>query len=328
MRRRLPSFAPLALAAGLCGGLLLAAPAAAAFRLEKTLPLAPGGELVVDTAGGGITVTSGAGDGARIVVTSDRDREDVEDRYTFEFSSAPGRAKVLNRRRPGFSHWFNWRGMGLHFEIQVPKRTRVDLESSGGGIRVSGLEGDARLRSSGGAVRAADLTGDVEARSSGGGVDVRRIRGDVRVSSSGGGVTVEQVVGDVEAGSSGGGVDVTSVSGDVNAESSGGGVDLADIGGRVTAESSGGPVSVVLAAEHSAGGNLSSSGGGVHVDVDRHARLSIDASSSGGSVVCDLPVLVQGKISRTSLRGELNGGGAPLVVRSSGGGIRIGPSDG
>ena len=328
MHRRLPSFAPLALAAGLAAGLLFAAPAAADFRLEKTLPLAPGGELVVETAGGGIVVTGGPGDGARIVVTSDRDRADVEERYTFEFSSENGRAKVINRRRPGFSQWFNWRGMSLRFEIQVPRRARVDLQSSGGGIRVTSLDGAAKLRSSGGSVRAFDVNGPVSASSSGGGVEVRRIRGDVRVGSSGGGVTVEQVIGNVTAESSGGGVDVTSVSGDVAAESSGGGVELADIGGRVDAESSGGPVSVDLAAEHNAGGRISSSGGGVHVDIDRRARLHIDASSSGGSVSCDLPVTVQGKQSRSSLRGDLNGGGAELVLRSSGGGIRIEPSGG
>ncbi len=327
MRRYLPSFAPFALAAGLAAGLLLAAPAAADFRLEKTLPLAPGGELVVDTAGGGIVLTGGPGDGAKIVITSDRDREDVEERYTFEFSSEPGRAKVINRRRPGFSQWFSWRGMSLRFEIQVPRQARVDLRSSGGGIRVTNLDGAVKLRSSGGGVRAFDVNGAVDASSSGGGVEVRRVRGDVKVGSSGGGVTVEQVVGNVAADSSGGGVDVTSVSGDVAAESSGGGVHLEDIGGRIDAESSGGPVSAVLAAEHSAGGRLSSSGGGVRVGLDRRARLHIDASSSGGGVVCDLPVTVQGKISRSSLRGNLNGGGADLVLRSSGGGIRIGPSD-
>jgi hypothetical protein len=82
-------------------------------------------------------------------------------------------------------------------------------------------------------------------------------------------------------------------------------------------------VSAVLRADNSAGGTLSSSGGGVSVDIDPGARFSIDASSSGGSVSCDLPVRRQGKESRTSLRGDLNGGGAPLHVRSSGGGIRI-----
>ena len=89
------------------------------------------------------------------------------------------------------------------------------------------------------------------------------------------------------------------------------------------AESSGGPVSAVLAAGNSAGGSLSSSGGGVRVTIARDTRLSIDASSSGGSVSCELPVQSQGKQSRTALRGDLNGGGPTLKLRSSGGGIQI-----
>jgi hypothetical protein len=40
-------------------------------------------------------------------------------------------------------------------------------------------------------------------------------------------------------------------------------------------------------------------------------------------VSCDLPVTVVGERDRSELRGELNGGGAVLRARTSGGGIRI-----
>jgi hypothetical protein len=40
-------------------------------------------------------------------------------------------------------------------------------------------------------------------------------------------------------------------------------------------------------------------------------------------VSCDLPVTVVGERDRSALRGELNGGGAVLRARTSGGGIRI-----
>jgi hypothetical protein len=40
-------------------------------------------------------------------------------------------------------------------------------------------------------------------------------------------------------------------------------------------------------------------------------------------VSCDLPVTVVGDRERTELKGDLNGGGALLHVRTSGGGIRI-----
>jgi hypothetical protein len=64
-------------------------------------------------------------------------------------------------------------------------------------------------------------------------------------------------------------------------------------------------------------------GGGVSVTLGRDTRLSIDAYSSGGSVSCELPVRPLGKQTRTTLRGDLNGGGSVLKLRSSGGGIHI-----
>lgn len=306
------------------GGFLAADPASADFRRQQKLALAPGGELVVDAAGGSVTVTGGATDGATVVITSTRD--DIEDRYSFELTSEPGRARVISRRRGsgGWFQWFDWGSSGnLHFEVRVPLETRVDLKSSGGGIRASGLKGNARVRSSGGGLRIADIAGDVDAGSSGGSVEIKQVRGDVRAASSGGGVDVARVNGDVTAESSGGGVDIAEVSGSVDASSSGGGVRVNGAGGRVTAESSGGSVSAVLAEGNTAGGSLSSSGGGVTVTLARDTRLSLDAYSSGGAVKCDLPVQAQGKQTRTTLKGDLNGGGSMLKLRSSGGGIHI-----
>jgi hypothetical protein len=42
-------------------------------------------------------------------------------------------------------------------------------------------------------------------------------------------------------------------------------------------------------------------------------------------VTCDVPVTVQGKISRSSIHGVIRGGGEKLTVRSSGGGVHIAP---
>jgi hypothetical protein len=61
----------------------------------------------------------------------------------------------------------------------------------------------------------------------------------------------------------------------------------------------------------------------VRAEIDPGAKVSIDASASGGSVNSDVPVTIQGKIESHSLRGDMNGGGAVLRLRSSGGGVRI-----
>ena len=293
--------------------------AAAEYRRTHAVPLSPGGAIVFDVHGS-VTVVGGATAEASVVVTADRD--DVESRYVFSVAAAgANRVEVATRKRGSWSS--RMRGENLHFEVRVPRDTRVEVETSGGAIRIAGLAGAATLRSAGGGLQVRDLDGPLDAHTSGGGIDVRDVRGKVLLDTSGGGIRAEGVAGDLAAETSGGGIEIAGVEGDVTASTSGGGVEIRDVSGRIVAHSSGGPVFAAFRAGASSGGSLSSSGGGVRVAVDPAARLSVDASSSGGNVTCDLPITVQGTVRRTALRGELNGGGSPLVLRSSGGGIRI-----
>jgi hypothetical protein len=288
---------------------LAAAPAAADYRLEKRLDLAPGGRFILSSAIGQVSVTGDGADGAQILLTTTLDQKELEDHYDVRFEQSAGLAKLTIERRGGWlggvfgGDWF--RGQKARIEVHVPRQTAVELTTSGGSIQ------------------ALSLDGKVEVVSSGGRVEVREVRGEVTVGSSGGGVEILEVEGPVNAESSGGSVELERVSGEIHAESSGGGVHVRGAGGRVEASSSGGSVEVSFAAGNGDGGEISSSGGGVQVEVDPTVALSIDASSSGGSVHCDLPVTVQGRIGRDSLHGRLNGGGATLRLRSSGGGVRL-----
>ena len=316
----------MAVAAGLGIAALAAGPAQGDTRIEKHLALAPGGRLIVKSEVGSVVVRGDAASGAAVVVTADRD--DLDKEFAMTFDAAPGQAQVIIKRRnhgwSWFEGWQHWRGR-VEIAVSVPRATAASVHTSGGRIEASGLDGDAELSSSGGSVVAHELAGKLDARSSGGAVEVHDLRGDLYLSSSGGAVRATSVRGMVEARSSGGSVHLEQVAGDVRADSSGGGVTVHGAGGRVEASSSGGPVAVSFAAGNAHGGDIGSSGGGVEVRVDPAVGLDVDAATSGGSVSCDLPVTVQGKISRHSLRGVLHGGGERLHVRSSGGGIRIGP---
>jgi hypothetical protein len=122
---------------------------------------------------------------------------------------------------------------------------------------------------------------------------------------------------------SGGRVRVENIAGPLRAYSSGGSMVITGAGGRVDARTSGGQVNVAFARGNAAGGELSTSGGNVTATVDPSVRLSIDAATSGGVVVNELPVTTRSAISRQYLRGDLNGGGSLLRLRSSGGRVRI-----
>jgi len=286
----------------LCWG-LLAAPALSETRIEKNLALAPGGQLLVDIEAGSVSVTGGSGSGCRVVVTSSRD--DLDEKLDFSFEESAGEVRIVARRK-GKSWFGSWSFRGkLRVEIEVPERTEIDLDTSGGSLEVDSIEGDVRLDTSGGGIR------------------VTRVRGEVLADTSGGGIHIENVDGEVRADTSGGGITMHDVTGDLVADTSGGSIKIRGAGGRVEADTSGGPIDVEFAPGNSEGGSLSTSGGGITVTLDAGANLEIDASTSGGSVRSDLPITVRGEMDKRSIRGTLGGGGATLKIRASGGGIRI-----
>lgn len=312
-----------ALAAGIL--LIAVAPVVAAARIEKELELGPGGRFVLDTDNGELVVTGTGRSGARIVITSRA--EHLEELYDIEFSARPGRVEVkVDKKRKGPASWFRWRKRNrLHFEIEVPRETDIDIDTSGGTIRVASVHGRARLGTSGGNIRALEIGGELDAHTSGGNIIVKHVDGSVDAHTSGGSIEVEDVRGDLRADTSGGNIEARQVTGDVSADTSGGTIRISYVGGRVDADTSGGSVRVSFSSGNYSGGRLSTSGGGIRVRLDPAADLFIDASASGGSVTVDIPITIQGKISKNKLKGRIGSGGETLMLRTSGGGVRIEP---
>lgn len=282
---------------------LSATPAAADYSNVKELVLEPGQLFEIDTDAGRITLRGGSESGARIEITSQRD--DVEERFDMSFEETADGVRVSVEKRGSLSGWFSRNGNSLHFDITVPRNTELDLRTSGGSITVSDIDGETRLRTSGGRIELEEIGGPVDAHTSGGSISARSLGDTAKLDTSGGKITVDGVAGDLFA------------------ETSGGSIHVEGARGAIDASTSGGSVSATFTAGNNSGGSLSTSGGSVVAYVDPAAKLDIDASTSGGSVTVDVPVTVQGKISKRSISGSLNGGGAKLRLRSSGGSIRV-----
>ncbi len=297
--------------------LLLALPAAAGSRIEKSLTLAPGGKLVVNAEAGGISVTGSDEPGARIVVTSTSD--DLEKRYKLEFEEAPGEVRVTGKKADR-----GWtRGLSVHFEIRVPKATGLSLRTSGGSMEVSAVEGTVAVNTSGGSISIVELVGNLKANTSGGSISLRQVKGSAVVETSGGSIEASSIVGPLDAHTSGGHVEVVDVSGDAVLRTSGGSIQAKNAGGRVMAETSGGSVDVSFARGNTRGGDLETSAGSVHVTVDAAANLTVDASTSAGRISTDFPLQVTGTIGSSSVRGTIGKGGEALRIRTSAGLIEL-----
>lgn len=307
----------------LAGCLLGGAPALAGERIEKELELQPGGRLVLDSDTGSVKIVGSSRAGARVAIISRGD--DIESRFDLDLGSEPGQVEITVRRKG--ARLFSWFGRGNHleFEIEVPSETDLNIDTAGGSISVEKIDGEVRLDTSGGSISVEEVRGAVRADTSGGSINVAEVQGDVNADTSGGSINVEQVRGELRAETSGGSIRADRVSGDLHADTSGGSIRIEEAGGFVHAETSGGRITVSFATGNASGGELSTSGGGIGVTLDPGVDLNLDAATSGGSVTLDLPVRVQGEISKRSMRGAVGAGGNTLKLRASGGGIRIEP---
>lgn len=273
-------------------------------RFEKKFSVSPGGTFRLSTDVGSVTVTGSSTNEVSIVAElwgNERDINDFE--ITADQTGSGVDVKGRNKRGRG---WFGFGGsnVDIRFTISVPHDYNLDMNTSGGNVAVSTVKGS------------------VKGGTSGGNIEIVKVEGPVNMRTSGGNVRAEQITGKLDMETSGGEIHVATVAGDVDVSTSGGNIRLSDVDGRVRAETSGGDVNVRLKSSNK-GIYVETSGGNIELAMARNSSANIDASTSGGDVTCDLPITMSGKINESRMKGTINGGGATVHARTSGGDIRI-----
>ncbi len=296
--------------------------------IVKVFDMNQPGTLKASSSGGGVVVKTHdepkveiqafVRKNGKVLSSSDEMMEEVLEAFDIDFSKSGSvvTAKVERKSRMNF-----WNNVGISLTILVPREMSCDVHSSGGGVKVYGVEGTHKFSSSGGGVKLENVSGSTEARSSGGGVTATNQNGDIRLSSSGGGVTVTDANGRINAHSSGGGVTVSNVHGDVDASSSGGGVRVSGECAYVKASSSGGSVRVDIS-NLSKELHLQSSGGGVDAVIHGGRDLGMDLDLRSDRVNIELQNF-SGKAEKNRVNGTMNNGGIPVYIHSSGGNVNV-----
>ena len=311
------------------GGLIVSQVNAREFeqRIEKSFRVKKGGTLYLDSDKGSVEVRSHAGEKVKVLVFLEADVHSQEqaqawfDRFDIRFEHRGEDVKIIGEWLDRRSHRRN--RLHVHYDIQVPKEYSLDIRTASGGIEVSDLIGEVDLMTSGGGISMGEIDGRVRAETSGGGVSLESSTGRAYIHTSGGSIRIGEVGGSLDAKTSGGSISVDGVNGDLKARSSGGGLRLRNINGNLTARTSGGSILAELLKQIDKPMDLYTSGGGITLEVPPDFQADIDASTSGGRVYSDLPLTVRGTFGKSSLRGELNGGGKLVTLRSSGGNIEI-----
>jgi DUF4097 and DUF4098 domain-containing protein YvlB len=299
--------------------LITSAAYAAETPIHRSFNVAPGGTLTLDTDVGDIRVDPGAS-GVTVDVTQ---RTHVSKRHLeVTFDQQQNDVTVRAKLQPT-SRWFNWSDDDAKFVVTVPSRYNVRLKTSGGDIKVGNLQGETRVKTSGGGITLGRIDGQVNADTSGGDVSLDGATGAIDLHTSGGGIRIGDAKASVTAKTSGGSIEIRRSAGDLIARTSGGGITIGEANGTVDAQTSGGSIKARLAQQPHADSRLSTSGGGITISIAPNVSVDVDAHTSGGDVDTDVPVTLLGKQNDSSLQGKINGGGPKLVLRSSGGNIRL-----
>ena len=238
---------------------LVASIGQASYPVSATFPV-QNGRVVASTGGGDITVHQGQASGGTARLTGKVDYSLVRPKFTVSSSGISLQCNVPTGN------------CGLNATLDVPSHTAVDLNTGGGNMQVSGVQGNVTLESAGGDV------------------GISGIGGTADVLSGGGNVTASGLGGVLDFGTSGGDVDGSGLfSPHVTTDSGGGNVTLVftKVPDYVKVGSSGGDITIVVPrgnASYAIKSHASGGGYSAQVPTNDASRHTIQVDSGGGNI--------------------------------------------
>jgi len=275
-------------------------------RSEFTAPAREGGRLVVRADAGSVVVKAGAGDKVecqavlRAFTSSEaRARRDFS-AYEVSARALEGGGVYIAGRGPGEERT----SLGAEFDITVPARYNLDIETQGGDINLeSSLQGEVRAITAGGDVHTADVSGRVRVETAGGDILLGNVGQRVEARTAGGSIRVDNVAGEATLETSGGEITAGHVAGAVHAETAGGDVVIDGAGGPVVAQTAGGQI------------RIGPSTGEVHAQTSggsiwcRGARGRVDVDTAGGSInLFDIQGAIRASTAAGRILAQIQGG--------------------
>lgn len=273
--------------------------------LTKTFNLSSG-ELYVSTSGGSVRVEGGNGNSVKVEMyvhsnkySESRLREKLEDDYEIRIVKNGSRIEAVAKKT---SKSWSWNGINISFVVYTPGNFACDLNTSGGSLRLSGVEAkNHEMKTSGGSITVENVRGALEATTSGGSIKIEDYAGDLDAKTSGGSIKLEDVRGDIEVRTSGGGINIDDAEGAVYAATSGGSIhaDIHKLKDQLVLKTSGGSVRATIP-------------GGLGLDLDlRGNRVNTSLTNFSGESKSD------------RVKGTVNGGGILVELATSGGSINL-----
>lgn len=171
---------------------------------EKSFKISEGKKININADTGDIIVTPWNKAEVYVKIIGN---DNAADKYDFSFNANDDEIKVIADKKSGWS-WFP--NIHLKIEIKVPENFNINANTSGGDIKVGGVNGEIYLKTSGGDIWGDRFEGNFIAQTSGGDINLFCKNAKIEASTSGGDIELEYtgVNQGIELKTSGGDIDV------------------------------------------------------------------------------------------------------------------------
>jgi len=177
--------------------------------IDQTFPLTAGGAFTLENRNGSVEYSTWDKDEVRVVaekrmqldgggwwitrliglrstnINTDADAKALFAKLTVEFSGD-------ERNRTVATHYPDSKDVNcsVAYKITAPRKSKVDLDTTNGNVRVRGVEGEAAVSTTSGSVTVDDVSGRVNAVSTNGRVNIEHATGPVTARTTNGSVSV------------------------------------------------------------------------------------------------------------------------------------------
>ncbi|HEV8383989.1 MAG TPA: DUF4097 family beta strand repeat-containing protein [Candidatus Acidoferrales bacterium] len=205
--------------------------------------------------------------------------------------SQSGDRVSVNVRVPRWDWHFGSNNRSVQITVMTPRETNLTAETGDGHVSVKSIAGKVDVHTGDGHITVASLRGAMRLRTGDGHVEGDNLDGKLDVQTGDGRVRVSGRFDELSLRTNDGSVDAN-----------------ARPGSKIETE-----------------WYVTTGDGAVRLRIPENLSADLDAHTGDGRITVDFPVTMgAGTMSRSNVRGKLNGGGPPLRVRTGDGSIHIG----
>lgn len=294
---------------------------------SKTFPVSQGGSLAVKSNIGSVEVEAVDSNTVnielvrRIKAASQAETDEIIRSMQINFVHTNNDVEV-HVKLPEEWDWDKIKRVKVDFKITIPRVYNLNVQTVGI-IKTNDLTGKVGLSSAGFSLTTGNINGSARLSSAGGPISIGNVGGPLTLSSSGGSLRMGNVNGNLDVVSSGGSVVAGRVNGRATVQSSGGYIHIEEVTEGMEAVSLGGEVRTSFSRQPQADSSFVTGGGSVTLRLADSVGVTVDADTGEGSVDSDYPLSKSRDGFNSVFKGDLNGGGPKVTIRTAAGHLSL-----